>query len=254
MNDLPVREYLSYGRLCVEDYQYVINDLIGELPAQSKILEIGTGKSVAVPCLLAAEGHDVISLDRFNNVGDIPSAMIEVCSALKLHYEQVSEFTFNVSGSRVEFVHEPVESYMPRLEACFDLVVSRATLEHFSNLAAGVNRLAEYTVPGGLHVHEIDHRDHGIFSHSKLVSNMWFHSISAAVWTPLLNYFPGLPNKQNATQCRLIFEAAGIRTARHYLRQYPSNYEFTPLDKQPDADHDSPVTIYIGRRLCSGSA
>jgi hypothetical protein len=247
VNDLPIDLHFDYGIRCVDDYFSVINQLSCESISGDQVLEIGTGMSPVVACLMAKRGFAVISLDRFNNIGDIDSAMNSVCQKLNVDFCKISVADYLVDGKRVKFVHQAIEDINEEFVSRFNLVISRATLEHFTNLTLGIQVLKMYSASGAIHLHEVDHRDHGLFSHFLVVSNMWFHRISRKIWSPLLLKFPGLPNKYNANELIQIFLDVGFTIVKAYERNFHKNDKFSKILLSESLVESSPVSVIVTR-------
>lgn len=248
VNDLPNTHYFAYGRRCVEDYLAIMDQAGITMQSNAKVLEVGTGKSPVVAVLMASKGMDVTSLDRFNNIPNLDDAVAAVGEELGVETVKIGDGNFVVGDGRAQFIIGAVEKYRPEGEDCFDFVLSRATLEHFTDLGCGIDALKARSRDGAVHVHEIDHRDHGIFSHFKIVSNMWFHKISDSAWRPLLDRFPGLPNKVNALEVGGLFVEAGFQSvsiSRRTDGEVEDNHSCVMLDY--DIDEKCPVSVVVAK-------
>jgi hypothetical protein len=63
----------------------------------------------------------------------------------------------------ISLVTESVERLTSIKSQSFNFVQSNAVIEHVVDIEAGVEELARITLPGGVHAHQIDFRDHGDF-------------------------------------------------------------------------------------------
>jgi SAM-dependent methyltransferase len=57
----------------------------------------------------------------------------------------------------------PAETFFTSSEGVFDFIVSRAVLEHLADPLDALDRMYDSLRPGGVMVHRIDLRDHGMF-------------------------------------------------------------------------------------------
>jgi len=153
----------------------VIDASLAMLPADvgalkgAAVLEIGPGHNLGTALCLASLGARVTVVDLY------PPAWDELYHPrlyTALHERLCSErpgwdpepFRMVVENAS----HEPVlrcvaagVEAMPTVsDASMDLTLSNAVLEHCADLQAAVVELARVTRPGGLGVHEVDHRDH----------------------------------------------------------------------------------------------
>lgn len=156
-------DYLSYGG-------------IGEPELNGKaVLELGPGDNLGVAlCFLAAGAGDVVSTDRFIPFRD-PERELQVLRGLVAARSgaAAARVAPAVAGSAVDFSalpfeflpETPIEDAVAMLGAArFDLIVSRAVLEHVHDPDAAFAAMDELLVPGGLMVHKVDLDDHALFT------------------------------------------------------------------------------------------
>lgn len=219
VNDAYGENLARYNAEVVQDYKNSFFKFETALELNNlTILEVGTGKSLGVAAMMAIQGNYVTTLDRFNHVENPAEELKRFCSDKKAQFEQVSEHEFCIGSGKIKYIVSPLECHIPEFDDKFDLVVSRATLEHIQDVEECLKNLYHYSKRGGQQIHEIDHRDHGIFSHFKVCGNMWFHSLPDGIWKNLTKQIPGLPNKVNDKQYRRFFLAAGFLEAKHTLK------------------------------------
>lgn len=158
------REYLIAGRLDLEDL------------SAKRVLELGPGDNLGVALkFLEAGAASVVCLDKFYSKRD-PGQQAMIYRALWEGFDQQDqarladalklgeEVHFNpdclkyIHGTGIEEAAQLFE------EGSFDLIVSRAVLEHLGDPDAAFKEMDRLLVPGGVMIHEIDFRDHGMFS------------------------------------------------------------------------------------------
>jgi SAM-dependent methyltransferase len=158
------RDYLRYGRLHCSDLR------------ASRVLELGPGDNYGVALhFLACGAARVTLVDRFATRRDqahqarIYRALLDgldetrrtsIGDAIRL--EGGIEFDHQrlqaIEGVAVEDLEENFEP------GTFDLVVSRAVLEHVADPDTAMTAIDRMLAPGGLMLHKVDFRDHGMFS------------------------------------------------------------------------------------------
>tara|TARA_B100001093_G_C26836825_1_gene1018714 strand:- start:169 stop:1119 length:951 start_codon:yes stop_codon:yes gene_type:complete len=145
-------DYLAYGR--VQKFQ-------------GRIAEIGPGDNFGVALLLLTHGaEEVDAIDRFYSKRDHDTQW-------KIYSELCSE-----EGLENPFLGDPGEitlqglGYHPGVAAeeffaarreYYDVILSRAVLEHLFDPIGALRDMAKSLKPGGILIHRIDLRDHGMF-------------------------------------------------------------------------------------------
>jgi SAM-dependent methyltransferase len=159
--DRVFEDYLRYGSIDP-------GDLRG-----SRVLELGPGDNLGVALRFAAAGADVVAADRFipyrdrdrerqvyeTIVGRLPEdERRRVASVL-------TDDPVTFDGVAIDFRREtPIEAAPRTIPGTFDLIVSRAVLEHVYDLDAAFAAMDEILRPGGRMVHKVDLNDHGLFT------------------------------------------------------------------------------------------
>ena len=141
--------------------------------------EVGPGDNAGVALLLQAAGCETVELiDRFRSRRSLDQQRRiyqELAVRNGIHQpgkpgswddERLPGITWSLGSS--------AEAYFARRahdrRRGFDLIVSRATLEHLYDPLGALRSMAACLQPGGRMVHKIDFRDHGMFTpaHSEL--------------------------------------------------------------------------------------
>ncbi len=141
-----------------------------------RVLELGPGEDLCVALrFLAAGAARVSCIDRFSFQID-PAWERDVYRLLlgdvgKDGRDRLADIVspdgeLRADGERLEVVRGAgIEDGAERLrDRSFDLIVSVAVLEHVYDLAAALRAMNALLAPGGLMVHQVDLRDHGMFT------------------------------------------------------------------------------------------
>lgn len=159
-------DYLRYGRISLEEVR------------GKRILVVGPGDNLGVGLLFVTHGAgQVTCLDRYEPFRD-PDHLDLVYSALRetLAAEERKRFdlalrsfpgaSFGDQGALLGYitgvgVEECADRFPPRY---FDLIFSRAVLEHLYDPDLAFAAMDRVLAPGGRMAHKIDLRDHEMFS------------------------------------------------------------------------------------------
>ncbi len=157
-------DYLRYSALTAEDLDGL------------RVLEVGPGDNPGVALrFLAAGAARVVCVDRFLLWRD-PAQQREILRAVVEGLEPAGRARLEgvvtadgdlVPGSdRLEFIEgiaiEEADRRFP--PASFDLIVSRAVLEHVLDVERSLAVMDRLLAPGGTMLHKVDFRDHGMFT------------------------------------------------------------------------------------------
>jgi len=153
--ELDLDASLAYVEGVVDDYLgYAGRDRFA-----GRLAEIGPGDSLAVTVLTLARGaREAHTVDRYRTIRD-PARETAILEGLRARY--------GCAATLAERIHEhagsPAETFFTRTDLAFDWIVSRAVLEHLYDPIAALDAMATRLAPGGVMVHRIDLRDHGMF-------------------------------------------------------------------------------------------
>jgi SAM-dependent methyltransferase len=203
-------DYLRYGKLGAADLE------------GASVLELGPGDSFGVALrLLGAGARKVTTLDRFVTWRDreqqdaihralldsMPEAERERAAAAVVPGSELG-----VDPERIRAIQGvPAEDAAEALSGeRFELIVSRAVLEHVTDPAAVFAAMDALLVPGGLLVHKIDLSDHALFTsggHDPLT----FLTIREPVYR-WMGENSGLPNRHLADFYRAELDRLGYES------------------------------------------
>ena len=206
--DRVFADYLTYAGLGA-------GDLIGK-----RVLELGPGDSFGVALrFLAAGAETVQTVDRVLAWRDAeyqrrvyqallarldPTERARAEAALRID----SGFSFAPERLRVtEGV--PIEQAAAGLEPqSFDLIVSRAVVEHIFDTDTAFEQMQRLLRPGGTMAHKIDMRDHGLFSGEGL-HPLTFLTVPAPLYRMMVEN-TGQPNRKLLPYYRLLLARLGL--------------------------------------------
>src|SRR3954452_1969027 len=174
-----------------------------------RVLELGPGEDLTVAMRFLAAGADAVScIDRFSFDVD-PAWASEVERLLTEDLDEHGRRRVEEGRGRLELISGVgIEEGAARLEReSFGLIVSVAVLEHVYDLAAAFRAMDALLAPGGLMVHQVDLRDHGMFSGGGR-HPLEFLTIDDRVYR-LMSSHAGSPNRERIGTYRDLLAGLG---------------------------------------------
>ena len=172
---LPIEQSLRYIDEVFSDYiRY--GELAEDTLAGASVLELGPGDNFGVALRLIAAGAErVTTLDRFITWRDpvqqqrIHRALVASLPAPEAQRAAAAlseSAELGVDPSRIRVIQGVAAEDAPTSlgDASFDLIVSRAVLEHVNDLSGAFAAMDRMIAPGGVMTHKVDLRDHGLFT------------------------------------------------------------------------------------------
>ncbi|TQE99633.1 MAG: class I SAM-dependent methyltransferase [Spiribacter salinus] len=206
---VPPEEVAAYFRECVADYRAQLTALGRDPDAvlrDARILEYGPGDIPGVALLLIAQGAaKVVCVDRFplvrTNLGSDP-----VLRALEAELDRDAARRFRAAceageGNTASLEYRIRPSGVSGEQASVDLILSRAVLEHVNDLDATFGDMRAALRPGGLAMHKVDLRSHGLHNRNRLDFLRW----PAWAWR-WMHSCKGTPNRIRLTEYRRLAE------------------------------------------------
>jgi SAM-dependent methyltransferase len=184
-----------------------------------RVLELGPGEDVCVALrFLAAGAAQVSCIDRFrfevdaaweHEVYRLLLDDVDDEGRRRLSDVLSPDGRLLAHGERLEVVRGVgIEEGAERLgDGRFDLIVSVAVLEHVYDLAASLRAMDQLLAPGGVMVHQVDLRDHGMFSGGGR-HPLEFLTIGDRVYD-LMTSHTGAPNRERAGTYRGLLAELG---------------------------------------------
>ena len=208
----------DYFQKCFDDYF----DRLGiekagqaEFLQGKRILEYGPGDVPGVALLMVAHGaKQVVCVDRFPMVRMSPKN-VEI---VKLMLERLTENPRERGRNCLKQPHHPEAGFSPEhieylvqpsglagLHNEIDLVISRAVLEHVNDLQASFTDMYAALKPGGIAIHLVDLKSHGLHLNNPLDFLAWPNWL----WS-LMYSAKGVPNRLRANAYRDAVARSGF--------------------------------------------
>ncbi|MEX2649856.1 MAG: methyltransferase domain-containing protein [Alphaproteobacteria bacterium] len=181
--DLELDASIDYVERVAADYLAYA----GRARFVGRLAEIGPGDSLGVAVMALARGaREVHTVDRYRTVRDATREEAILAALAGRHGPLVAS-----PRGVVEHGGVPAETFFARTDLDFDWIVSRAVLEHLYDPVAALDAMRARLAPGGVMVHRIDLRDHGMFAgHHPLT----FLTVPDAIYR-LMTRGAGRPNR-----------------------------------------------------------
>jgi len=224
-----VADYLQYAEV-TPDF------LVGK-----DVLEIGPGDNLGVALGLIARGaRSVTCLDRFDpQLDDRRNAAIYRRQLERLDADartraeaailRVDVVVVEFDPTRIRCQYGiPIEAASAHFGASsFDLILSRAVLEHVRDVDLAWTSMVHLLVPGGQMWHKVDFRNHGKFGQ---FHPLHFLTVSDRIWDMITAPDPTLNRERTPTYLRLA--RGSFDSVRCYQTHVLENVEMRP---HPDA-------------------
>lgn len=214
-----LQESVSYINTVYGDYLRYAG--LGEADLSGKnILEIGPGDNMGVALrFIAAGAAKVVCIDRIYPSRD-KRQQHRIYLALRdcLSQEEKDRFDSAVTlkDNKIRFYDDKIK-YIYGVDIKdagkaikgenFDLIISRAALEHVYDIDSAIGVMDRYLRKGGYHMHKVDLRDHGMFTLDG-GNPFFFLTISEFTWG-LMTKHCGKPNRKRADYFEKKFKGLG---------------------------------------------
>jgi SAM-dependent methyltransferase len=223
--------------------------------AWGRVLELGPGEDFCVALRFLAAGAEHVScVDRFEFHVD-PQWEREVYRELLGDLDDAGrdrlarlvgpDGSLEAADARLEAIRGVgIEEAPARLRgARFDLIASVAVLEHVYDLEASFRAMDELLAPGGVMVHQVDLRDHGMFSGGGRPA-LDFLTIRDPVYR-LMTSHTGAPNRERAGRYRELLSALGHEARVQVTNVGGAREDLNPYRERIDVD--APLAASIER-------
>lgn len=212
-------EIADYFRRCFRDYFDILQvtpDGVAAYLADREILEYGPGDVPGVALLMVAHGaRSVVCVDRFPLLALSPKN-IEVMEILlegmtgEVRQRAAQCFVEEgrpASGFSSHIRYLVRASGLSGLHNAVDLVISRAVLEHVDNLPATFSDMYAALRTGGVAIHDVDLKSHGLHRKNPLDFLTW----PPFLWSCMYAH-KGVPNRWRVDRYRQAIAESGLQT------------------------------------------
>ena len=185
--------------------------LAGVRSFDGDVAEVGPGDSLGVAMLLRARGaRSVFAVDRFITRRD-SDRQHRIYAALASRHGLYPP-GFQAGWPVVDGIHyhpgQAAEEYFKRNRNSFDAILSNAVMEHLYDPLGALDDMLNALRPGGVMVHLIDLRDHGMFAERDPLT---FLTIPEWLYRRMVRY-SGRPNRILFADYRNWLEKHGLET------------------------------------------
>lgn len=195
-----------------------------------RVAEIGPGDNFGVALLLLGNGaEEVHAIDRYRPQRD-PVHQAAIYQALADRHGLADRFTGPPGEATLRGLHyhpgRPAETFFHGTSIRFNAILSRAVIEHLYDPAAALTDMFRAVQPGGVMVHRIDLRDHGMFTGHHPLTSL---TIPEAVYRRMTRG-SGRPNRVLLPAYRNWLKTSGARGSLRITRLAGVEAEVGPAD------------------------
>jgi len=227
---LSLDESLAYVERVHADYLAYAGAYAGRGTLPGVIAEIGPGDNFGLALLLLGGGATAAhAIDRYASVRDADrQAAIYRALAERHGLAHLFDGAPAESSLRGLVYHAgvPAERFFRDSGLRFDAILSRAVMEHLYDPLGALDDMAAALNPGGVMVHRIDLRDHGMFAGRQPLT---FLTIPDGLW-PAMTRGAGRPNRLPLPAWRAWLAASGLEGSLRVTRLAGVAGEIAPAD------------------------
>lgn len=236
------RQFVEYARKTVDDYAFYGAAGRPEPFAGADILEIGPGDNLSVALLMLARGAESVTcVDAFSPSEDSAenrriylalraSLTEQEAATLDRAVEITDDGGLNIRDRRLKLCRGiPVETLGEALDRQFDVILSRAVLEHAADATAAWNAMCRRLKPEGEMWHKIDFRSHNFYN---AIHPLYFLTLGEGFWRIVSRPDPTLNRQRTAFYREAIgrtFREATVYATR--ILEHPELLPHVPLEE-----------------------
>ena len=226
---LSLKDSLDYIEGVFKDYQRVSD----REHFKGKLAELGPGDNDGVALMFLANGASEADLaDRFYSHRDLDNNK-KIYDALASKYPSMA-LVLKESGAKLKRYYgaEAAGETFFDQHTGYDYIISRSVLEHVDEPALVLQKMYDALNPGGMLIHKVDLRDHGMFTPFSYALKF----LEVPQWLyRLMTYGTGYPNRFLFHAYKNVLTSLNP-TTRFYvsgLHGVPELDQEYPLDKIP---------------------
>src|SRR5262245_2148577 len=184
---MTLEQGVDYVTRVVRDYLVIAGWSAHQLRGK-RILEVGPGDNLGVALLMASAGAaSVVCLDRFRSVRDEArnrAVYTRLAAVAQPDFGDVDRLLDSEGSIRTSCIEHrtdlPIERSAQVLPAAsFDVILSRAVLEHVYDLGSAWRSMDTLLAAGGIMLHKVDFQSHGIYGS---LHPLRFLGVSESLW------------------------------------------------------------------------
>lgn len=208
-NSAQIADYFFH---CFQDYREQLgldSEEFSEYLKNKHILEYGPGDILGVALLLYAFGADkMVCIDRFplskitdKNIRVYQHILNSLHGDARARAEQAFNETGKIqSGFNPRYIdYKVTKNGLSGDHSAYDLIISRAVLEHVNSLEATMLDIKNGLKSGGISIHEVDLKSHGLDRYTTLDFLTWPTSIYKLMYS-----HKGFPNRWRIDQYKKL--------------------------------------------------
>lgn len=209
------------------------------------VAEIGPGDNFGVALRILGQGASVVhAVDKFKSFRD-PHRQTLIYQALAKRHGLNHVFSGLPSEATLRGLvyhpGSPAEVFFRTAGLNFDAILSRAVLEHLTDPLTALGDMVKTLRPGGIMVHRIDFRDHGMFAGCHPLTFLTFSN----AWWRRMTQHSGRPNRVLFSTWQKWLDHTGLQGSLKITRLVGIKEEIEPaawLDI-PQALRDHALTM-----------
>lgn len=214
-----IQQSVDYALLVCREWEEMLADYLGnEDPFKNQdIIEIGPGPDVGNGLVLIAKGAKTYTaVDKHNLIKQTDSVFYErLLDVLKeepgyQHAREAYELFSEGRGAVLTYVHDPSFRLDSVRDQEYDLLVSRAAMEHFEDLPGFFRRIRSKMREGGAMISLIDFKTHTRYIRDVDPLNILRYSDRLYRWLG----FTGIPNRLRMSDCMKLLEEFSFQDIR----------------------------------------
>jgi SAM-dependent methyltransferase len=248
---------VAYSKEVYEDY-FTWSGIPRSFVKGKRVLEIGPGENLAVSLRFLADGAAfVASVDRFRSLKS-GAEQAAVYRRLFHGFDETQRknlgdmLSLQDSGSCLDELRcrycadTPLEALASQAgNNVYDLIVSRAVLEHVIDLDAAFTSMDRLLAPGGIMIHEVDFRDHGMFSDYGL-NPLTYLTIREKRWNAMTSH-TGAPNRKLKSDYERLLARHGYAAEVQIILIAGSNGKIHKKEIAAGVDYGDPQIDLVGK-------